>query len=456
MNEEMKHLYEEIVRLMHERRFAKLRELLVDTRPVDIAEAMEEMADDDPQNTILVFRLLPKDLAAEVFSHLPAPEQRSVMDALHDHQLKNIIEELNFDDKIDFLEELPANMVKRILLNVTEDERTMINQFLNYPEDSAGSLMTIEYIDLKKEMSVAEALQHIKITGVDKETIYTCYVLNETRKLEGIISLRKLVLSEPEAAIGDIMDEDLIAATTWDDQEEVADIFKKYDLMTLPVVDREGRLVGIITIDDIVDVIEQENTEDFEKMAALLPDEQEYLDAGILSMAKKRIPWLLILMISATFTGSIISRYEDVLQAVVVLAAAIPMLMDTAGNAGNQSSTLVIRGIALGEIELDDYLKVLWREFRISILVGLMLGLVNLVRMLLIVEVSFLVAVTVSFTLSLTVVLAKLFGGLMPIIAKKMKVDPAIMAGPLITTIVDAMALIVYFNMASLILGLHR
>ena len=455
MNEEMKVFFDEILRLLEEKRFSQLRELLSEAKPVDIAEAIEEMEEEEPQNTILLFRLLPKDLSAEVFSHLSAGDQRNIVNALHEHQLKQIVEELNFDDKIDFLEEMPANMVKRILLNVTEEERKLINQFLNYPEDSAGSLMTIEYIDLKKEMTVSEALQHIKATGVDKETIYTCYVLNDTRKLEGIISLRKLVLAEPEMTVSSIMDEDLIFTTTWDDQEEVADLFKKYDLMTIPVVDQEGRLVGIITIDDIVDVIEQENTEDFEKMAALLPGEEEYLDAGILTMAKKRLPWLLILMISATFTGSIISRFEDVLQAVVVLAAAIPMLMDTAGNAGNQSSTLIIRGIALGEIELSDYLKVLWKEFRISIVVGVMLAIVNLVRMMVIVETSWLIAVTVSFTLAITVVLAKLFGGLMPIIAKKIKVDPAIMAGPLITTIVDAMALIVYFRIATLILGIQ-
>lgn len=455
MNEEMTLLYEEMMQLMEAKRFSQLRELLVETKPVDIAEAMEEMSEEAPESTIIVFRLLPKDLAAEVFSYLSTAEQLSIVDALHERQLKNIVEELNFDDMIDFLEEMPANVVKRILKNVTEEERKLINQFLNYPDYSAGSLMTIEYIDLKKEMTVADALQHIRTTGVDKETIYTCYVLNETRRLEGIISLRKLVLAEGDMLIVDLMDEDLISTTTWDDQEAVADLFKKYDLMTLPVVDQEGRMVGIITIDDIVDVIEQENTEDFEKMAALLPGDEEYLDASILTMAKKRLPWLLILMISATFTGSIISRFEDVLQAVVVLAAAIPMLMDTAGNAGNQSSTLVIRGIALGEIELEDYIQVLWKEFRISLLVGAMLGLINFVRMMIIVESTTMVALTVSFTLSLTVVMAKIFGGLMPIIAKRLKVDPAIMAGPLITTIVDAMALIVYFNMASLILGIQ-
>ena len=455
MNETMIPLYEEICRLLKEKRFVSLRLLLAEARPVDIAEIIEELEETNPQDSLLLFRLLPKDLASDVFSYLPPGQQRNIVDALHENQLKNIVEALNFDDKIDFLEELPANVVKKILKNVTDEERKLINQFLNYPDYSAGSLMTIEYVDLKKEMTVEEALTHIRSTGPDKETIYTCYVLNETRKLQGIISLRKLVLSEASARIEDIMDEELIMATTWDDQEEVADLFKKYDLMTLPVVDQEGRLVGIITIDDIVDVIEQENTEDFERMAALLPAEQEYLDSSILSMAKKRIPWLMVLMISATFTGGIISRFEDVLQAMVVLAAAIPMLMDTAGNAGNQSSTLVIRGIALGEIELSDYWQVLWKEFRISILVGVMLAFVNFLRMLVIVDAGWLVSVTVSITLALTVVMAKICGGLLPIFAKRMKLDPAIMAGPLITTIVDAMALVVYFNVAVLLLGIQ-
>jgi magnesium transporter len=455
VNDEMTILYEEISFLIEQKRFVKLRELLQEIKPVDIAEMIEEMEDEQPRNSILLFRLLPKDLASDVFSYLSALQKRSIVDALHENQLKDIVEDLNFDDKIDFLEEMPANVIKRILKNVPDDERRLINQFLNYPENSAGSLMTIEYVDIKKEMKVGEALQYIKINGVDKETIYTCYVLNETRKLEGIVSLRKLVLSDDHVLISEIMDEDLISTTTLDDQEEVADLFKKYDLMTLPVVDREGRLVGIITIDDIVDVIEQENTEDFEKMAALLPGEADYLDAGIIDMAKKRIPWLLVLMISATFTGSIISRFEDILQTMVVLAAAIPMLMDTAGNAGNQSSTLVIRGIALGEIELSDYLAVVWKEIRVSILVGIMLAFINFFRMIIIVESSILVAFTVSLTLVITVMLAKLFGGLLPIFAKKIKVDPAIMAGPLVTTIVDAMALIVYFNLATLLLGMQ-
>lgn len=455
MNEEMKLFFDEVLVLLEEKKYIQLRELFIEAKAADLAELIEEVAEEHPNNTTIIFRLLPKDLAADVFSYLSPTQKRNIVDTLHENQLRNIVEELNFDDKIDFLEEMPANVVKRILKRVTDDERKLINQFLNYPEFSAGSLMTIEYVSLKKEMTVAEALQHIRMNGIDKETIYTCYVLNETRKLEGIISLRKLILADDHLKVAEIMDVDVISTTTLDDQEEVADLFKKYDLMSLPVVDREDRLVGIITIDDIVDVIEQENTEDFEKMAALLPSEEEYMNTGIFLLARRRIVWLLVLMISATFTENIIGRFEDVLSAVVILAAAIPMLMDTAGNAGNQTSTLIIRGIALGEIELDDYLKVLWKEFRISVLVGIMLASVNFVRMLLVSNASLAIAITVSLTLALTVIMAKLFGGMLPIIAKRMKLDPAIMAGPLITTIVDAMALVVYFNIAGMILGLY-
>ncbi|RQD69787.1 MAG: magnesium transporter [Tindallia sp. MSAO_Bac2] len=451
----MQVLFDNVLILLEEKKYIKLRELLMETKAVDLAELMEEMEDKHPNNSMIIFRLLPKDLAADVFSYLSPNQKRNIVDTLHENHLRNIVEELNFDDKIDFLEEMPANVVKRILRKVHDDERKLINQFLNYPEFSAGSLMTIEYVDLKKEMTVAEALQHIRNNGFDKETIYTCYVLNETRKLEGIISLRKLILAEDQLYIEELMDTDVISTTTFDDQEEVADLFKKYDLMSLPVVDQEDRLVGIITIDDIVDVIEQENTEDFEKMAALLPSEEEYMNSGIFLLARRRIVWLLVLMISATFTENIIGRFEDILSAVVILAAAIPMLMDTAGNAGNQTSTLIIRGIALGEISLDDYLKVLWKEFRISIIVGIMLATVNFFRMMIISSASLSISITVSLTLALTVVMAKLFGGMLPIIAKKMKMDPAIMAGPLITTIVDAMALVVYFNIAGLILGIY-
>ena len=444
-------MYEKVLELIEEKKFSLLKEELNEMIPVDIAELIDEL---DKKNSIIVFRLLSKDHAAEVFSYLSSAQQKDIVGAIHETKLKEILEELYFDDMIDFLEEMPANVVKKILKVSTEEERKLINQFLNYPETSAGSLMTIEYVDLKKEMSVKEALAHIRKTGLDKETIYTCYVLNEKRKLEGIVSLRKLVLMDDELLISDIMNEDVITTQTLDDQEEIASLFKKYDLITLPVVDKESRLVGIITIDDIVDVIEQENTEDFQKMAAMEPTDEEYLESGIFSLARKRIMWLLILMVSATFTGAIISKFEDVLSTVVILATFIPMLMDTAGNAGSQSSTLVIRGMALGEIEIADYLKVFWKELRVSGLVGLGLGIINFIRMLILTAAGIKIAFTVSFTLIITIVLAKVVGGTLPIAAKKFKLDPAIMAGPLITTIVDALALVVYFNVASLVLGL--
>jgi len=440
-----------ILELIEEKRFGFLREELKEIRPADVADAFDEL---DEKNSIILFRLLPKDSAADVFSLLSTQQRKDIVNAIHETQLNEIMDELYFDDKIDFLEEMPANFVKKIVSSSSEEERRLINQFLNYPENSAGSLMTIEYIDLKKEMTVKYALKHIKETGVDKETIYTCYVMDAKRKLEGIISLRKLVLLDEECIIGDVMDKDFIATTTIDDQEEIATIFKKYDLLSLPVVDKEGRLVGIITIDDIVDVIEQENTEDFQKMAAMEPSEEEYLHSGVIALAKRRIPWLLLLMLSATLTENIIGRFEDVLQAVALLAASIPMLMDTGGNAGSQSSTLIIRGIALGEIELGDYLKVLIKELRVSLLVGTILGLVNFIRMLVITAAGFKIAFTVSVTLVITVVMAKVVGGLLPMIAKKFKMDPAIMAGPLITTIVDAIALMIYFNIATVLIGL--
>lgn len=440
-----------ILELIEEKKFGLLREELKEIRPADVAEAIDEL---DKKNSVILFRLLPKDAAADVFSLLSTQQRKDIVNAIHETQLNEIIDELYFDDKIDFLEEMPANFVKRILSSSTDEERRLINQFLSYPENSSGSIMTIEYVDLKKEMTVKDALKHIKKTGVDKETIYTCYVMDAKRKLEGIVSLRKLVLLEEELLIRDVMDKDFIATTTIDDQEEVATLFKKYDLLTLPVVDKEGRLVGIITIDDIVDVIEQENTEDFQKMAAMEPSEEEYLHSGIFSLARRRTPWLLILMLSATLTEGIIGRFEDVLQAVAILAASIPMLMDTAGNAGSQSSTLIIRGIALGEIELEDYTKVFTRELRVSLLVGSFLGIVNFIRMLLLTPADFNVSFTVSATLVITVVMAKVVGGILPIVAKKLKMDPAIMAGPLITTIVDALALIVYFNIATALLGI--
>ncbi|QUH24547.1 magnesium transporter [Serpentinicella alkaliphila] len=438
-----------ILELIEAKKFAALKEELKEMRAVDIAEIFEEL---DVKYCIIIFRLLPKDFAADVFAYLSSQQRKDIVAAIHEKHLNDIIDELYFDDMIDFLEEMPANVVKRILLTASDEERKLINQFLNYPENSAGSLMTIEYVDLKKEMTIKQALDHIKKTGVDKETIYTSYVLDEKRKLEGIISLRKLVLLDENLLISDVMNDDFITTTTFADQEEVVVLFKKYDLLTVPVVDKEGRLVGIITIDDIVDVIDQENTEDFQKMAAMTPMDEEYLNSSVFSLARRRIVWLLILMITATFTEMIIGRYEEILTAVAVLAASIPMLMDTAGNAGSQSSTLIIRGIALGEVQLTDYLKVFFKEFRVSLIVGASLAIVNITRMLVLgnpLNVSF----TVSITLLLTIMMAKMVGGTLPIIAKKLKLDPAIMAGPLITTIVDVMALLVYFNIAGALIG---
>jgi len=442
---------EKILELIHEKKFSLLKQELIEMMTVDIAEIFHEL---DEKNSTILFRLLQKDQAADVFSYLTSQQQRDIVSTIHETQLNEILEELYFDDKIDFLEEMPANVVKKIIASSTEDERKLINQFLNYPDTSAGTIMTIEYVDLKKEMTVREALDHIKKTGVDKETIYTCYVVDTKRKLEGIVSLRKLVLLDEDLLIKNIMNEDFIVTYTMDDKEEIANLFKKYDLITLPVVDKEDRLVGIITVDDIMDVIDQETTEDFQKMAAMEPTDEEYLHSGVFLLARQRIVWLLVLMVSAALTGRIIKRYESVLEAVIVLMVYIPMLMNSAGNAGSQSSTLIIRGLALGEIELDDYLKVLWKEFRVSLMVGTSLAGVNFIRMIIMDRVSINIALTVSITLMATVMMAEAIGGLLPIAAKKLNLDPAIMAAPLITTIVDALSLIVYFNVARILLGI--
>lgn len=435
--------------LLEQKKYRELREELIKMNPIDIEEILEEV---DITVALMLFRMLPKDIAVDVFSYFPVDKQKEIVSCITDKELEYIIDELYFDDMIDLLEEMPANVVKKILLNSNQEERKRINQFLNYPQDSAGSLMTIEYVDLKKEMTVGEALAHIKETGLSKETVYTCYVTDSNRKLEGIVSLRKLVVSEENEIIKNIMNRDVIYVNTHDDQETVAALFRKYGFLALPVVDKENRLTGIITVDDIMDVIDKENTEDFQKMAAMSPSEDEYLDTGVFNLAKHRILWLLFLMISATFTQRIITKFEDVLQSTVLLASFIPMLMDTGGNAGSQSSTLVIRGIALGEVHPKDIGKVIWKEFRISIIVGVTLALVNFLRIYYIEKVGFNIAITVSITLFFTVVASKVIGGILPIAAKKLKIDPAIMASPLITTIVDALSLTVYFTVASLIL----
>lgn len=442
---------EDILQLIRQNRFIEARNELKKQNVVDIALFLEDISRED---SLIIFRILPKDISAEVFSYLPQEQKQYIMESITGQEIKNILDQLFMDDVVDFLEELPANFVKRLLRYTDIDTRKIINDFLKYPEDSAGSIMTIEYVDLKKEMTVKEALEHIKLTGTDKETINICYVIDNQRKLEGIVSLRKLILSDEDTVIKELMESNIIFVHTLDDQEEVADKFKKYDLLYMPVVDQENRLVGIITIDDIVDIIELENTEDFHKMAAMEPSEEAYLKNSVLSLAKHRIIWLLILMVSATFTGNIIRKYEKVLESVLVLTAFIPMLMDTGGNAGSQSSTLVIRGIALGEIELKDTFKIFTKELAVGLITGIVLGFTNFLRLYFIEKVGFLISMTVCISLFVTVILAKVVGGILPIIAKKLNVDPAIMASPLITTVVDACALLIYFSTATKLLGI--
>jgi magnesium transporter len=440
-----------ILDLINRNKYAEVRNMLIEMNVVDIAQIVEEI---DKDKLLILFRILPKEMAAGVFSYIPSELQEFIVESITDKEIKNIIDTLFLDDAVDFLEEMPANVVKRVLRNTDPETRKLINQFLNYPEDSVGSIMTIEFVDLKKEMTVREAIQHVKETGVDKETIDNCYVLDNNRILEGVISIRKLILSDDNEKLEDIMETDIKSANTHDHREVLVSLFKKYDLLSLPVTDNEYRLVGIVTVDDVVDIMDQEATEDIQLMAAMQPSEKEYLKTGVFELAKNRIFWLLILMISATFTGNIISKYDDALQAVVILASFIPMIMDTGGNSGSQSSTMIIRGLALGEIQPNDILKVIWKELRVSILVGIVLSSVNFLRLLVLVKVDTFIALTVSITLMLTVIVAKLVGGTLPLAAKKVKLDPAIMASPLITTIVDAVALLLYFRFATILLGI--
>lgn len=440
-----------ILNLVEQGKYVEARREIIIMNAVDIAQLFEEV---EEKNLLIIFRLLPKDVASVVFAYLSGDIQRFIIESITDKEAVSILDELFLDDAVDLLEEMPANIVMKVLKNTDEEMRELINQFLNYPKDSAGSLMTIEYVDLRKEMTVGQAIKHIKETGIDKETIDTCYVMDSNRVLEGVISIRKLILNDDSTELKDIMDTDVIYVNTLDDQEDVAGLFKKYGFLVMPVVDNERRLVGIVTIDDILDVIDQENTEDFQRMAAMEPSDKDYLSTNALVLAKHRLPWLLILMISATFTGGIIKKYDNALQSLMILASFIPMIMDTGGNSGSQSSTLVIRGLALGELKPHDLLKVLWKELCVSTIVGVILSFVNFLRIYYIEKAELLVSVTVSFTLFLTVILAKVVGGVLPIIAKRLKMDPAIMAGPLITTIVDAVALIIYFTTASWLLGI--
>ncbi len=440
---------EKILNLFREGKTAQAREAMLDANTVDLAEFFDDMEND--VEFVLLFRILPKDEAAEVFSYMDVDSQQYLVEKMADGEVANIFSSMYMDDTVDFIEEMPANVVKKVLNNTTKDRRQLINKMLSYPEDSAGSVMTTEFVDIKKELTVSQAIARVRRIGHDKETINILYVINDYRKLEGIVEIRELLLSDDDQILEDLMDKNYISIQTTDDQEEVAALFKKYGYLSMPVVDKENRLVGIITVDDVLDIIEEENEEDFAKMNALAPSEEEYLERGVFDHAKKRIAWLFFLMISATFTGIIIRKYEAVLQSVVLLAAFIPTLMDTGGNAGSQSSTLIIRGLALGELKLNDCLRILWKEFRISLLVGVILAGTNFLRLYVFEKHDIKISMTVCLSMLLTVVIAKVIGGMLPLAAKKLRLDPAIMAGPLITTIVDAIALMVYFGLASML-----
>ena len=442
---------EELMDLLLTRQFRKLKDILTEMNEVDIATFIEEL---DSEKTVVVFRMLPKELASDVFACLEVDKQEHIINSITDYELGTIVDDLFVDDAVDMLEELPANVVKRVLKNARPDTRKLINQFLNYPENSAGSIMTAEYVGLKQSMTVEQAFAYIRKNGVDKETIYTCYVMDAKRRLEGVVTVKDLLMNPYEEIIGNIMDTHVIKDYTTEDQEEVADSFQKYDLLSLPVVDHEERLVGIVTVDDVVDVMEQEATEDFEKMAAMLPSEKPYLKTGVFQLAKNRIAWLLILMISSMITGGILAKYEAAFAVIPLLVTFIPMLTDTGGNAGSQSSTMIIRGMAVGEIEPGDLFKVLWKELRVGIIVGAILGFVNYVRLVILYPGKEMLCLTVVLSLMVTVVIAKTIGCVLPIAAKVFHMDPAIMAAPLITTIVDAVSLIIYFQLACSLLGL--
>ena len=442
---------EELMDLLFTRQFRKLKDILTEMNEVDIATFIEEL---DSEKTVVVFRMLPKELASDVFACLEVDKQEHIINSITDYELGTIVDDLFVDDAVDMLEELPASVVKRVLKNARPDTRKLINQFLNYPDNSAGSIMTAEYVGLKQSMTVEQAFAYIRKNGVDKETIYTCYVMDEKRRLEGVVTVKDLLMNPYEEVIGNIMDTHVIKAFTTEDQEEVADSFQKYDLLSLPVVDHEERHVGIVTVDDVVDVMEQEATEDFEKMAAMLPSENPYLKTGVFQLAKNRIAWLLILMVSSMITGGILAKYEAAFAVIPLLVTFIPMLTDTGGNAGSQSSTMIIRGMAVGEIEPGDLFKVLWKELRVGVIVGMILGFVNYVRLVILYPGREMLCLTVVLSLMATVIIAKTIGCMLPIAAKVFHMDPAIMAAPLITTIVDAVSLIIYFQLACTLLGL--
>ena len=437
------------IKLLAQREFKAVRSILDVMNEVDIASLLSTLSD---KELALAFRLIPKDKAAEVFSNMDTSMQTYLVTMFTEKELKELLDDLYMDDTVDMLEELPANLVKRILATVSASDRSMINQLLNYPGDSAGSIMTTEYVDLREEMTVGQAMAHIKKTGIHKETIYTCYI-TERRKLVGIVSAKDLMTTDDDVPIKDLMETEIISVYTHADQEQVAQLFTKYDLLALPVIDLDGRMVGIVTFDDAMDVMVDEATEDITKMAAINPSEKTYFETSVLQHAKNRIPWLLILMFTSIITGTIITRYENAFAAIPLLVSFIPMLMDTGGNCGSQSATLIIRGIALDEIRFTDLFKVMFKEFRISLIVGAFLAVANGVRIFIQYHNPGL-AVVIACSLMGTVIMAKLVGCILPLLAKKVNLDPAIMASPLITTLVDTFSILIYFNIATVLFRL--
>ena len=443
--------FEEIKELLETKQYTSLRQKIADMNEADIATCLENLEEEEMMK---IFRILPKDLAADIFSYLDVDIQQSIISGMSEKDAAVIIDNLMADDATDILEEMPANVVKRILANASPETRRDINHLLRYPEDSAGSIMTVEYVDLKESMTVSDAINRIRERGVDSETINICYVVDANRKLVGTVALRYLLILPTDSIIGEVMHENVIYLNTLMDQEEVAKTFQKYDFTAMPVVDNEERLVGIITVDDVVDIMEEEATEDMEKMAAIIPSDKPYLRTSVWETWKQRMPWLLLLMVSATFTGSIITRFEDSLSKMAVLVAYIPMLMDTGGNAGGQASVTIIRGLSLGEIEYKDVIRVIWKEFRVAFFCGITLAAANFVKLILLDKIAIPVAFVVCLTLICAVVFAKFIGCTLPVLAKKLGFDPAVMASPFITTIVDVVSLLVYFTIATHLLNI--
>lgn len=436
-----------LTKLLDERNYVLLRQELIDDNDVDLADFIEELSE---EHAAVVFRMLPKELGAEVFAHLDFDAQQALAKAFSDREVAEMLEKLFVDDAVDFLEEMPASVVKKVLALTDAEKRSVINHFLQYPEDSAGSIMTAEFTNFKKDMTVRQAIDYLRRRGEDRETIYTCYVTNARRILEGVISVKTLLLADDHERVGDLMETDIVTAHTLDDQEDVARLFHIYDYLAIPIVDNENRLVGIVTVDDAVDVLQEEATEDFEKMAAMVPSERPYLRTSVFQHAKSRIPWLLILMLSATLNGSILAHYEEAFTVLPALVFFMPMLTDTGGNVGSQTSTMMIRGMSLHEIEFSDIFRVIWKETCVSLTMGLVLGLINFIRIYF--AHGLMIAFTVSLALLATVFMSAILGAVLPLLAKKIRLDPAIMAAPLITTLVDAGALVIYFGTAHLLL----